>query len=310
MPDQAIQPVPWEQFRARVLKLYQPPVRRPATRDKTRQILDELGTLCETTADLTEDVLADWASQHADRSARTTESLLRHLSAACTFGEKWGCLTDPFDIRPVSRWLPADELEDCEPFGKHRTAEEVRRVLDQADAEARGGDHRARRLRAAVYSFAYTGAGKKEILGLRTCDVNLDRRIITVKSHPKRRLKTGPRAAWLPIAPVLAQVLAERILETGCEWLFPHAYGTGPWLYGRPGHRPLDEVKALGERAGVPGLTILSLRHTFGTLAEDWGIGELMLQRILRHSTPRTQKHYRHHDAELLRRAAEKVRFG
>jgi hypothetical protein len=118
--------------------------------------------------------------------------------------------------------------------------------------------------------------------------------------HPPR-FPRGPDRTETPRGRCRPGGNGQRIAAAEGEWLFPHAYQTGPWLWGRPGHRPLDEVKQLGERAGVAGLTIL---------AEDWGIGELMLQRILRHSTPRTQKHYRHHDAELLHRAAAKVRFG
>ena len=309
MPAQALQPVPWTEFTRRVLKLYQPPICRRGTRDKTAQILRELRAFCSTTADLTEDTLSDWIAANPARRPRTVEGLLRHLSAACTYGVKWGYLLDPFDIRPVSRWLPTDELEDSEGFRHHRTAAEIRRVLDQADDEAQGRDRRKVRIRDAVYTWAYTGAGKNEVLGLRTQDVDPKARIITIKSHPKRRLKTGARAARLAMPEPLMTVLEPRIAAAESEWLFPHAYKTGPWLWGRPGHRPLDEVKELGKRAGVEGLTILSFRHTFATLSEDWGIGELMLQRILRHSTPRTQKHYRHHDAELLHRAASKVRF-
>ena len=187
----------------------------------------------------------------------------------------------------MSEWLPADELDDAEEFRRHRSADEIRRVLEMADTEAPAGGWRARRLRAAVYLWAFTGAGKAEVLGLRTADVDLPDRVVSIRSHSARRLKTRSRAARMPLVPPVVERLAGWIPETGCEWLFPHSYRTGPWFHGRPGHRPLDEVKALGARAGVPGLTILSFRHTVGTLAEGWGIGELMLQRLLRHAAAR-----------------------
>ena len=183
-------------------------------------------------------------------------------------------------------------------------------MLHQADLEALTGDWHASRLRAAVYCWAYTGAGLLEVLGLRRCDVDLAARTIHVRSHPRRRLKTGHRAARLPIAGPLADVLESWMPRCECEWLLPGSRREGPWSQSGPGYRPTDRVKQLGERAGVEGLTVLAFRHTFATLSEDWGIGELMLQRILRHSRPRTQKHYRHHDAESLSRAASKVHFG
>ena len=148
-----------------------------------------------------------------------------------------------------------------------------------------------------------------EVLGLRLQDLDLAGRLIAIRSHPRRRLKTGARAARLPIAEPLARVLEEWVPRCGCDWLFPGTRRRGPWLQGSPGYRPTDRVRQLGERAGVAGLTVLAFRHSFATLSEDWGLGELMLQRILRHSRPKTQLHYRHHDAELLRRAAEKIRF-
>ena len=97
--------------------------------------------------------------------------------------------------------------------------------------------------------------------------------------------------------------------QTQSEWLFPGVRRLGPWLEGPPGQKPIDQVEALGTRAGVPGLTIASFRHTFASLAEGWSIGELALQRQLRHTRIRTQLAYRHPLPELLRDVAAKVRY-
>ena len=75
-----------------------------------------------------------------------------------------------------------------------------------------------------------------------------------------------------------------------------------------PGHRPLDCIRALGERAGVPSLTIVAFRHTLGTLSESWGIGELALQRVPPPRAADTQDHYRHPDL-ATGEAIEKIRF-
>jgi integrase len=113
----------------------------------------------------------------------------------------------------------------------------------------------------------------------------------------------------LPIAWPLAEVLAGWLPHTGCEWLFPHKYRTGPWLNGSVNSKALDCVKQLGERAQVPGLTILALRHTVATLSPGWGWGELILQRVLRHSNRKTQRHYLHLDLPQLHDAAAKIRY-
>lgn len=84
----------------------------------------------------------------------------------------------------------------------------------------------------------------------------------------------------------------------------------GPWLDGGIGLKPTDQVKALGRRAGVEGFTPLSIRHTFATLAEGWGWGDAMIQRFLRHTTPFTQRGYRHTHLAQMADAAERIRFG
>jgi integrase len=307
MSSDSLSPVPFAQFQTEILTLYG--TNRIATYRKMRQVLEEFSSLCPTTDKLDPVAIASWMSAHRDRAAWTHRSLLSTLRSACSYGDFKRYLRNPFGFRPLDKWIPADELEEAEDFRRHRSAEEVRRVLARADLEALTGDWDARRLRAAIYAWAFTGAGKLEVLGLRVCDLDLPGRLIRVRSHSRRRLKTGARHAVLPVAEPLAVVLGDWLPRTGCEWLFPHKLRTGPWFHGRPGKRPLDEAKALGDRAGVEGLTILDFRHTIGTLAEGWGIGELMLQRLLRHARRQTQQHYRHPDLELMRQAAEKIRF-
>jgi integrase len=314
----ALRPIPWARFRDEVLKLYRPPSRRPGTRQKTDQVLREFGGLCRTTADLELVTIADWIEAHPGRAPAYLDGLLRSLSAVCTYGAhpRRRYLWDPFEERPVSSWLPADEREEAsaDPWPRHRSAEEVRRVLAGADSEALHGDWKAHRDRAAVYALAFSGAHKSEVLGLRIRDIDLPRGVISFRSHPRRRLKSGARAAVLPIAPALLPVLEDYLPRIAAqfprgEFAFPHHFGTGPWLSGRPGHRPLDRIRALGERAGVRGLTIDAFRHTVATLSEGWDIGELALQRILRHARRSTQLHYRHPDLALMRDAVARIRF-
>jgi integrase len=312
MPTPDLRPIAWDRFSGEVLRLYAAPMRRRTTRDKTRQVLREFAPLCPTTDRLDELAIADWLAAHAHRAAATVDGLLRHLSAICTYGARRGYLLDPFEFRAVSAWLPEDERE-AGPFAGHRTAGEVRAVLDRADLERRSGRWEALRLWGVVGVLAYTGAHKAEVLGLRLADVDQVAGTIAFRSHPRRRLKRAARAAVLPIAAPLAEVLAAYLPEVpahrpGTEFAFPNADG-GPWLAGGPGRRPLDQVRALGERAGVPGLTIAAFRHTLATLSEGWGIGELALQRILRHARRATQDHYRHPDLALMREAVARIRF-
>jgi integrase len=297
----------WGQFASEVLALYEPPMRRVATKRKMEHVLAEFEAICRCPAELTPSSVAAWIAAHPRRRPATVESYLRSLRAACTYAIGAGRLErSPFDFRSPARWVDWDVPELPPPV---HSAEEIARVLALADQEALEGDWRASRLRAVVYAFAFTGARRRELLALAVADVHLDQGVIDIQTNGRRSLKTHASAARIPIPAPLAGVLATWLPLCGSSWLFPGLRRRGPWLEGPPGQKALDQVKALGLRAGVPGLTFQSFRHTFASLSEGWGIGELALQRVLRHSNLRTQQAYRHELPEVLKDAAAKVHF-
>lgn len=304
----------YDAFAGAVLGLYCAPIRRPATRRKLAQVLAEFAGLVETTDELTPAAVAAWLAAHPGRSARTSYSLLRTFRSAIRAGMALGLVgRDPFAFRAPRAWFPAGALEADRPR-KHHAAASIRRVLDLADAEAAapgapGARWRAGRLRTLTWTAAYTGARRNEILGLRIEDVDPVAGVVRIRPNDARPLKTARSAAELPLAAPAAERIRRWIPQAGSEWLFPQWRARGPWLSGLHGYRAGDQLVALGERAGVEGLTFQSLRHSFATLAESWGLGELMVQRILRHSRPQTQLHYRHHDLDLMRDAVGRVRF-
>ena len=308
MPE--LRPLAWRHFAAEVLSLYAPPIRRPATYRKTAQVVREFGKVCRTSADVSPAAIAAWIARYPARGDATRLALLRTFRPVCTYGASQGYLVDPFAFRKPRHWLPSSAIiQSRDVFPRHRTAAEIALVLAQADFEAQAGRWQALRLRAAVYAWCFTGARKNEILGARTADVDLAAGMLSIVPNPRRPLKTAASSARLPIPGPLAAVLAAWLPLCGSDWLMPSRYRRTPWLHGPRGNKALDQVAQLGERAGVPGLTILALRHSFGTLSESWGIGELMLQRLLRHSNPRTQLAYRHEDLYQMRIAASRIRY-
>lgn len=297
----------WGEFAREVLALYERPMRRRSTYRKMRQVLAEFGAHCRHCRDLDPGAVAAWIAAHPGRRPATVVTMLSSLRTACRYGKARGWLRDsPFEFRSPRQWIDADVPELPPPV---HTAAAIAAALHTADSEALGGPWRARRLRAVFYVAAYTGARKREILGLRVEDVDLGLGVIQIRTNGRRPLKTRGSAADLPIPAALASVLADWIPRAGSEWLFPGAWRAGPWIDGAPGYRPIDELIALGVRAGVEGLTFQSLRHSFASLSEGWGIGELMLQRLLRHSSTRTQRGYRHALPGPMQAAAALVRF-
>jgi integrase len=297
----------WQVFSRDVLALYAAPMRRPATYRKMRQVLTEFGALITEPRLLTPATIAGWIHNHPDRRPETVRTLLRSLSAACTYGVQWGYLrADPFEFRSPIQWVDWS-VPDLDP--PVHSAEEISRVLAKADLEAQAGGWKAQRLRAVIYAYAYLGARKREVLGLAVADIDLYHRVIDLKPNARRPLKTRGSAAHLPIPEPLAAVLESWLPQTRCEWAFPGTRRAGPWLDGAPGLKAIDEIEALGLRAGVPHLTIASFRHTFASLSESWNIGELALQRVLRHTRIRTQRSYRHELPQLLKDVAAKIHF-
>jgi integrase len=64
-------------------------------------------------------------------------------------------------------------------------------------------------LHAIVATFLLTGGRASEVLGLAIGDVNFERRTVTIRPHPWRRLKTGNARRVVPLWPQLETILRQ-----------------------------------------------------------------------------------------------------
>lgn len=304
--------IAFSRFRDEVLALYQPPHRRKATWFKMRKVLLEFGDLpaVRRTSDITPSAILLWLAAHTDRRPITNRSYLNTFRAAVNIAVKMQYLrVSPWAIR--TDWIVFDDLEDDpdELPGRHHSIEELVAILAQADADAICGNWHSMRDQALVYVYAYTGLRKLEALGLKLADVHLDKELIYLRGRRARRLKTKSSRRPVGIAPELRVVLERWIPNCESEWLFPGSRRKSPWLHGSPGKKPLDRLKALGLRAGVPDVTIQSFRRSLATHSKRFGMGELEIRDLLGHTTVRTQEWYLEDDAENIREAARKISF-
>lgn len=305
-------PIPFAEFRSRLRALYGPPLRAPSTLSGMMYALDQLEALGNvvTTADLTTATIARFiAARPEGEHPNYTHTLVARVRAACNLAAAEGWVrVSPFAVRKhwVRRVRPS-------PPG-HHSREEIARVLGmmRADVARKKGwaQWRARRLLAMASVFAYTGLRKNEGLRLKVGDVNLESRMILIVPRVGNRLKTEAAAQPVPMPEALVTVLGDWLPHCGGDWLFPNWKRDAPWTGGSPGYKPLDRLKRLGERAGVDGFTFQSLRHSWATHAEFWGLSDAMIQRVLRHTNTRTQWHYRHADAENMRGKVGPIDFG
>ena len=315
-------PIPWPEFTRELLALYQPPLRAPGTRGRMAAILRQVSELgATTTADLTPALVARWIAAQPPLAPQTVYGYLAVLRAACNYAAATGRIpVSPFAVR--RKWVAKGQPTRVK---RHHSAAEIARVLELARLTAERKRRpwsrwRAHRTFALVATVAYTGVRRNEALYLRTEDVDFAARMILV--HPGRhRLKTERAAAPVPMPDALAEVLIAWLpqlsvagLPPGPErdprWVFPNFERTAPWTGGSVGYRPIDRVKRLGVRAGVEGFTFQSLRHSWASMAESlWGLTDLQIQRVLRHTNTRTQEGYRHPDVDNLRSLVRGITF-
>src|SRR5271157_6271763 len=100
--------IPFDQFTAEILRLYDPPHRATATRRQMRYVLEQVAAVeVKTTADLTPALVARFVeSRPPGQSPRTLHSVLRVLRAICNQAVLTGYLrVSPFALRRVSQWV-------------------------------------------------------------------------------------------------------------------------------------------------------------------------------------------------------------
>jgi integrase len=130
----------------------------------------------------------------------------------------------------------------------------------------------------------YTGMRRGEVAGLRWEDIDLSRRMITVRRSYNAPPKSG-KARTIPVPDVLARILVEhRARDTR----------TGVLVFVHPvtGEALSHNVKiglildAACERTGVPRMRVHDLRHAYASLMIMAGGSLTDVQRNLGHSTP------------------------
>ncbi len=114
-----------------------------------------------------------------------------------------------------------------------------------------------------------------------------------------RDSKSGPRTVWLSTA---ARAALDRIPRNG-RWVFPAAE--------KPGPMPTETLyrcwRTLRAAAGIPGVRLHDLRHTYASFALRQGETVLTIGRLLGHRDPSTTLKYVHVADPFVRGAAEAV---
>jgi integrase len=162
------------------------------------------------------------------------------------------------------RFLDLDEiallgaaLRDDEEVGKNRTAV------------------------AAIRFLLLTGLRRMEALALPWAWVDRRGRCLRFGDT-----KSGPQ--FRPIGGEAVNLLERQPVREGCPWVFPAERGDGHFV-GLP--KVLVRICA---KAGLSGVTIHVLRHSFASAAAEMGYSGLMIAGLLGHSVPGVTARYAH----------------
>jgi integrase len=133
-----------------------------------------------------------------------------------------------------------------------------------------------------------------EALALRRAWVDVHARCIRFEDT-----KSGPQIR--PIGAEAAKLIDAQPLRDGSPWVFPASHGEGH-IVGLP--KVLQRICA---RAGLEGVTVHALRHSFAAVAAEMGFAELTIAGLLGHSVPGITARYARVPDTALTAAADRV---
>ena len=192
--------------------------------------------------------------------------------------------------RNPARSVPRFRVEKHERFLTREELARLGEALRAAPAERLASAHAA----AAIYLLVLTGCRRNEILGLRWDDLNFDTGQMRLRDS-----KTGARMVPMPAR--AAAVFAGLARTPDNPWVFPGR---------KKGTRLVnlnDSWDRIRERAGLDGVRLHDLRHTFASRALALGEGLPMIGDLLGHRKVSTTARYAHLARDSVRVSSARV---
>jgi integrase len=187
-----------------------------------------------------------------------------------------------------------DALREGETVGLRYSVDETKPTARHA-AKA---DHRRVKLdgyaTAALRLLVLTGARLREILHAKWGQIDLERGLIFLADS-----KTGKKPLYLSAA-------AQKVLAD-----VPRVEGNPHVIAGAKDGAPRADLKkpwtAVSRAAGLEGVRIHDLRHSFASFGAGASLGLPIIGKLLGHSQPSTTARYAHLDADPMRRAVDTI---
>jgi integrase len=173
-------------------------------------------------------------------------------------------------------------VDETKPTAKHAAKADHRRVkLDRYAV-------------AALRLLILTGARLREVLHAKWEQVDIERGLIFLADS-----KTGKKPLYLSAA-------AQKVLAD-----LPRIEGNPHVIAGANDGAPRSDLKkpwaAVSRAAGLEGVRIHDLRHSFASFGAGASLGLPIIGKLLGHSQPATTARYAHLDADPMRRAVDTI---
>jgi len=197
-------------------------------------------------------------------------------------------------LKPDELARLGDTLREGETIGLPYSVDETKPTAKHA-AKA---DHRRVKLDryavAAIRLLVLTGARLREVLHAKWEQVDIERGLIFLADS-----KTGKKPLYLSAA-------AQKVLAD-----LPRIEGNPHVIAGANDGAPRSDLKkpwaAVGRAAGLEGVRIHDLRHSFASFGAGASLGLPIIGKLLGHSQPATTARYAHLDADPMRRAVDTI---
>lgn len=204
---------------------------------------------------------------------------------------------DKFKESRRERFLTSEELERLGSAIREAETTGIPWAVDESKPTAKHVPKAVRSTKIAVSAAAlrlllFTGCRLREILHLRWEDVDMERGCLFLPDS-----KSGRKTVILN-APALTVLNA---LERVSPYVVP---GDDPKEPRHDLKRPWDAVT---KRAGLTGIRLHDLRHTYASFGASGGLGLPIIGRLLGHAQAATTARYAHLDNDPLRRASETI---
>jgi integrase len=223
----------------------------------------------------------------------------RHGPLSCPKGPIRHGGIEKFKESCRGRFLTAVELERLGSAIREAETTGIPRTVDCSKLKAKHLPKSEKRFTkinpfaaAALRLLTFTGCRLREILNLRWEHVDMERGLLFLPDS-----KSGRKTVILS-APALA-------ILNGLERMGPYVVPGDDPAKPRPDlKRPWD---AITKRAGLDGVRLHDLRHTYVSFGAGGGLALPIIGRLLGHTQTATTARYAHLDNDPLRRASESI---